>query len=238
MKLEKILDMKIEDVLDIAQQCSLRNTGQRDRLEFIIHRIETKNEISQGDEDYIISLKPDLEESTIPDTTKIKKSKTDDGNKEYSNLCTFCGKKLGFRKSKIDKSWQLGGKPCKECYNEIKVGICISNATYKDGISSHTKKTGGVILIHNFKSDRRIIFMAYKSKFKITILKKNILEIEKVQYTNDSVSSIIKSKIGKESKKNHMMVKYRDTHINQSPVFDVKDLDRVLEAANYMMLKN
>ncbi len=225
-------------MLDLAQQCISRNTGQEGRLEFIIHNIETKNEISQGDEDYIISLKSELEDSTIPDITKPKESKKDKGSTENSNNCTFCGKKLGFRKFKVDKSWQIVGKPCKECHNEIKAGIYIFNATYKDGISSHTEKTGGMIIIHNFKTDRRIIFVANKSKFKITILKNNILGIEKVQYANDSTSAIIKSKIGKESKKSHMLIRYSGTLINQSPVFDVKDLDRALEAANYMMLKN
>jgi hypothetical protein len=230
--------LKIEDALDLAQQCIRRNTGQEGRLEFIIHNIETKNEISQGDEDYIVSLKSVLEESIIPDIIISKESKKDKGSSENLNNCTFCGKKLGFRKFKVDKSWQIVGKPCKECHNEIKAGIYIFNATYKDGISSHTEKTGGVIIIHNFKTDRRIIFVANKLKFKITISKNNILGIKKVQYTDDSISAIIKSKIGKESKKSHMLITYSSTHINQSPVFDVDDLDKALEAANYMMLKN
>lgn len=227
--------LKIEVVLDIAQQCIRRNTGQKERLEFIINHIETKGKISQKDEDYTMSLKTELEKAIIPETTKIKETKKD---KENSNVCTFCNKKIGFRKFKIDKSWKLYGKPCKECHNEIKAGIYIFNATYKDGISAHTKKTRGVIVIHNFKADRRIIFVANKSKFIVTISKNSISKIEKVQYVDDSSLAIIKSKIGKESKKSHMMIRYNNTHINQSPVFDVKDLDRALEAANYMMLKD
>jgi hypothetical protein len=230
--------LKIEDVLDIAQQCIRRNTGQEERLEFIVNHIETKGKISQKDEDYVLSLKPELEESTIPKTTKIKETKKGKENKESSNVCTFCSKKLGFRKFKIDKSWYLDGKPCKECHSEIKAGISIFNATYKDGISSHVEKTRGTIIIHNFKTDRRIIFVSKKSKFKVIISKGNILGIEKVQYVNDSSFAIIKSKIGKESKKSHMMIRYTGTHVNQSPVFDVKELDGALAAANYMMLKN
>jgi len=216
-------------MLDIINHLLSQKTGQKERLEYLKHVIESQRELEEADKDFILSHSITKQEKK-EEKPIIKTSST--------NGCTLCHKKLGMMNKKSpEKIWEMDGKMCKDCYKEVRAGVNVFYATYKEGVSFCINKTKGKLIIHNHKAKKQISFISEKPPVKIIMPKEKIINSEKIQFEKDSVASKFKSKIGKNSKSTHVHIQYQDT-LTQNPIFEIKELERAVKEIDYLRLRN
>jgi hypothetical protein len=215
-------------MLDIINRLLSQKTGQKERLEYLKHVIESQRELEKSDKDFILShsiTKQEVKEKPIPQN--ISK----DG-------CTLCQKKLGMMNKKSpEKIWEIDGKICKDCYKEVRAGVNVFDATYKEGVSFCISKTKGKLIIHNHKAKKQISFISEKPPVKIIMPKEKITSSEKIQFEKGTKMSNFKSKLGKDSKSTHIHIQYQDT-LTQNPIFEIKELERAVKEIDYLRLRS
>ena len=216
------------ELLDIINRLMEQEIGQKERLEYLKHVIESQRELEESDKQFILSHSSAKRVTKEPEQSSRQISKSS---------CSLCSKKLGIMNKKSpEKIWELDGRICKNCYKEVKVGISIFDATYKGGVTQYVTKTKGKLIIHNHKAKKQVIFLSKKPPVKITMPKEQILALEKIQVDEGTVTSKFKSKLGRDSKSTHLRVQFQD-QLTQSPVFEVKYLESALRDIDYLRLK-
>lgn len=217
------------EMLDIINRLLSKKTSQKERLEYLKHVIESQRELEEKDKNFILSHSESKEEKK--ESKPIPQNITKDS-------CTLCYKKLGMMNKKSpEKIWEINGKVCKDCYKEVKEGVSIFDATYKEGVTFCVTKTKGKLIIQNHKTKKQISFISEKPSVKIIIPKEKITTAEKIQFEKGSITSKIKSKIGKDSKSTHIHIQYHDT-LTQNPIFEIKELEKAVKEIDYLRLRS
>ena len=216
------------EMLDTINRLLSQKVGQKERLEYIKNVIESQRELDEASKEFILS-------HTVQKSIQKEESKKSPQIKSKDS-CALCSKKLGLMGKKTpEKIWEIDGKICKSCYKEVKAGVCIFDATYKEGVSFCITKTRGKLIIHNHKAKKQIIFFSRKPPVKIIMNKEKISIAEKIQFEKGSMASKMKSKLGKDSKSTHIHIQYQDTLI-QNPIFEIKELEKAVKEINYLRL--
>jgi hypothetical protein len=218
-------------MLDIVNRLLSQKIGQKERLEYIKHVIESQRELEENDKDYLYSHSaPEIEESIV-EPRPIQSS----GLKDH---CTLCDRKLGIMNKKTpEKLWEMEGKICKDCYNEVKAGVNVFDATYKEGVTHYVNKVKGKLIIQNHRAKKQIAFFCEKPLVDIVMPKGKIILSEKILFEKDNIASKMKSKIGKESRSPHLHIQYQDNLI-QNPIFEIKDLEKAVKEIDHLRLVN
>ena len=218
------------EMLDTVNRLLAQKVGQTERLEYIKHVIESQRELEENDKEFILS-------HSVAKEKKIEEKPTlPQGHSKGS--CSLCDKKLGLMNKKTpEKIWEINGKICKDCFNEVKAGVSIFDATYKEGVAHYTSKTKGKLIIQNHKAKKQISFISEKPPVKIIMSKDKIMASEKIQFEKGSVTSKFKSKLGKNSKSTHIHIQYQDNPV-QNPIFEVKGLERAIKEIDYLRLRS
>ena len=218
------------EMLDIINRLLEQKSGQKERLEYLKHVIESQRELEESDKNFIMSHSISKEDKREEPKQKPQNISKDD--------CSLCYKKLGMMNKKSpEKIWELGGKICKDCYKEVKAGVSVFDATYKEGVTFCVTKTKGKLIIHNHKAKKQISFISEKPPVKIIMPKEKIRISEKIQFEKGSKISNIKSKLGKDSKSTHIHIQFQD-NLTQNPIFEVKELEKAVKEIDYLRLRS
>ena len=218
------------EMLDIINRLLSQKTGQKERLEYLKHVIESQRQLEELDRNFILS-------HSVPKEEKKEVIKTIPQSKSKDN-CTLCYKKLGMMNKKSpEKIWEIDGKVCKDCFKEVKAGVSIFDAIYKEGVTFCVTKTNGKLIIHNHKAKKQISFISKKPLVRIIIPKEKITTSEKIQFEKGTKISNIKSRLGKDSKSTHIHIQYQDTLI-QNPIFEIKELEKAVKEIDYLRLRS